>query len=177
MIPLFVAVNMKSLLTAIRWMSNPVEKDPVTALLEWENTCHARKFVHLIKWSVQTYSMNNQISCCCLLSLLFHQPLNHQQTEDHLEHVGNKYFVSPTFFLFPSRKLLMWICSDPPLGYCNQRHHNIIYPLSWQGTSRFCWSLCALEHLTSCTPVKIQFSGHRILLTAKDCRFAPVAVR
>jgi hypothetical protein len=33
MVPLLVAVNMKSPLTEIRRMSNPVGKDPVTALL------------------------------------------------------------------------------------------------------------------------------------------------
>lgn len=164
-----------------------VDWNPQNVESSWEGSCYSLarvtkylpyvEVVHPNKWSSKAYAVRNQNNCSFLPSLLSRQLLNHQQTEDHLEYLGNKYFVSPTFFLFPSRKSLMWICSDPPLGYCNQRHHNIMYPLSWQGTSRFCWSLCALEHLTSCTPVKIQFSGHRILLTAKDSRFAPVAVR
>ena len=31
---------MKSLLTAMRWISNPVGNDPITALVERENTFH-----------------------------------------------------------------------------------------------------------------------------------------
>lgn len=37
MTPHFVAVNMKSLFMAMRWMSNPVENDPCIAFVVSEN--------------------------------------------------------------------------------------------------------------------------------------------
>jgi hypothetical protein len=40
MVPNFVPANMKSLLMAARWMSSPVESDPITILVESENILH-----------------------------------------------------------------------------------------------------------------------------------------
>lgn len=43
MVPHFVAVKTKSLLTAMRWISSPVENDPITVLVEREITFHTQK--------------------------------------------------------------------------------------------------------------------------------------
>lgn len=43
MVPNFVPANMKSLLTATRWTSSPVESDPTTILEESENILHQLK--------------------------------------------------------------------------------------------------------------------------------------
>lgn len=53
---------MKSLLTAMRWISNPVGNDPITALVESENTFHMQ--------NKQKKKKRHNISSATKLSLL-----------------------------------------------------------------------------------------------------------